>query len=154
MIRLATAAGRSSYDSKKKNAAYRCSVVISHISVFLLLFAFANSEAKSMDHLSSKRHRRCNQECRTKTWASDKDAFNHGHGADLAQWWLQISGSIWSNMLSIWNTWGPSYGCFLKWWENPHFTPQVRIIFSRKTMENQWLLGTAILGTPRIWFFW
>ena len=87
-----------------------------------------------------------------KTWASDKDAFNHGHGADLAQWWLQISGSIWSNMLSIWKTWGPSYGCFLKWWENPHFTPQVRIIFSRKTMENQWLLGTAILGTPRIWF--
>ena len=26
-----------------------------------------------------------------------------------------------------------SYGCVLKWWVSPHFTPQVRIIFSRKT---------------------
>ena len=25
------------------------------------------------------------------------------------------------------------YGSFLKWWENPHFTPQVLISFSRKT---------------------
>jgi len=28
---------------------------------------------------------------------------------------------------------GIIFGCFLKWWENPHFTPQVLIIFSRKT---------------------
>ena len=44
-------------------------------------------------------------------------------------------------------------GCFLKWWY-PHFTPQVLIIFSRKT---QWLLGKpTIFGNPQLlrgrWF--
>ena len=33
------------------------------------------------------------------------------------------------------------WGCFLKWWY-PHFTPQVMIIFSRKT---PWLLGKPII---------
>ena len=28
------------------------------------------------------------------------------------------------------------YGCFLKWWVSPHFTPQVLIIFAR---ENPWV---------------
>jgi len=40
------------------------------------------------------------------------------------------------------------YGCFLKWWY-PHFTPQVLIIFSRKTPMG--LLGKpTILGNPHI----
>ena len=34
----------------------------------------------------------------------------------------------------------PSYGCFLKWWVSPPFTPQVMIIFSRKM---PWLLGIS-----------
>ena len=45
-----------------------------------------------------------------------------------------------------------TYGCFLKWWVSPHYTPQVLIIFSRNT---QWLLGKpSILGKPpsRWWF--
>ena len=31
-----------------------------------------------------------------------------------------------------------SYGCFLKWWVSPHFTPQVLIILSRKTHGFCW----------------
>ena len=42
----------------------------------------------------------------------------------------------------------PPTGCFFKWWY-PHFTPQVLIIFSRKTPWK--LLGkSTILGNPHI----
>ena len=45
----------------------------------------------------------------------------------------------------------PPTGCFFKWWY-PHFTPQVLIIFSRKTPWK--LLGKpTILGTPHIYIY-
>ena len=66
----------------------------------------------------------------------------------VSSWW-QLNyffcfTTIWEND-PIWLI----YGCFLKW-RDPHFTPQVMIIFSRKT--NQWLLGkpTIFFGNPHI----
>ena len=46
------------------------------------------------------------------------------------------------------------FGCSLNWWVSPHFTPQVLIIFSRKTPWVCWgnptILGVApIFRTPR-----
>ena len=59
--------------------------------------------------------------------------------------WMDAGVKIWSSKFT------DRYRGFLKWWY-PHFTPQVMIIFSRKT---PWLLGKpTILGNPHIAQTW